>query len=76
MPCSDKFSMTLRTEILSTETVFLKQIFFLKSFNSVFNMKRLCGDSGSTCIFIMPAYLHVRLINFSWGGGRSRWAFR
>ena len=37
MPCLVKFSMTLQTEILSTETSdFLKQIIFLKSFNSVF----------------------------------------
>ena len=35
MPCSAKFSVTLETEILSTETLdFLKQIIFLKSFNS------------------------------------------
>ena len=40
MPCS-KFSMTLPTEILSTETSdFLKQIIFLKSFNSVFKIKQ------------------------------------
>ena len=36
MPCSAKFSMTLQSEILSTETSdFLKQIIFLKSFKSV-----------------------------------------
>ena len=36
MPCSAKFSMILQTEILSLETLdFLKQIIFLKSFNSV-----------------------------------------
>ena len=39
MPCSAKFSMTLQTEILSTETLdFLKHIFFHKSYNSVFNV--------------------------------------
>ena len=39
LPCATKFSMTLKTEILSKETkVFLKQIIFLKSFNSVFTM--------------------------------------
>ena len=33
MSCSAKFSMTLQTEILSTETSdFLNQIIFLKSF--------------------------------------------
>ena len=37
MPCSAKFSMTFKTNILSTETSdFLRQIIFLKSFNSVF----------------------------------------
>ena len=36
MPCSANFLMTLQTEILSTETSdFLKEIFFLKSVNSV-----------------------------------------
>ena len=39
MPCSAKFSMTLNTDILSTETSdFLKKIIFLKSFNSVLFM--------------------------------------
>ena len=41
MPCSANFLKTLQTEILSTETSdFLKQIIFLKSFNSVFNVNR------------------------------------
>ena len=36
MPFFAKFSMILQTEILSTESSdFLKQIIFLKSFNSV-----------------------------------------
>ena len=36
MQCSAKFSVTLQTEILSTETSdILKQIIFLKSFNSL-----------------------------------------
>ena len=36
MPCSAKTSMTLQTEVLSTETSdFLKQMIILKSFNSV-----------------------------------------
>ena len=35
MPCSAKLSVTLQTEILSIED-FLKQIIFLKLFNSVF----------------------------------------
>ena len=35
MPCSAKFSMTLQTEILSTETSDVLKYFFLKSFNSV-----------------------------------------
>ena len=36
MPCSAKFSVTLQTEILSTEiSDFLKQIIFVKLFNSV-----------------------------------------
>ena len=40
MPCSTKFPVTLQTEIRSTETSdFLKQIIFLKSFNSVFAMR-------------------------------------
>ena len=35
-----QFSMTLQTEILSTEILdFLKQIIFLESFNSVFDVK-------------------------------------
>ena len=39
MSCAAKFSVTLQTEILSTETSdFLKQIIFLKSFNSVLVM--------------------------------------
>ena len=39
MPCSAKFLMRLQTEILLMETSdFLKQIFFLKSFNSVLYM--------------------------------------
>ena len=39
MPCSAIFSLTLQTEILSTETSnFLKQIIFPKSFNSVLQM--------------------------------------
>ena len=39
MPYSAKFSMTLHTEILSTETSdFLKQIIHLKSFNLVFGV--------------------------------------
>ena len=38
MLCSAKFSMTLQTGILSIETSdLLKQIFFFKSFNSVFD---------------------------------------
>ena len=36
MPCSAEFSMTLQTEVLSTETSdFLKLIFFLKLFNTM-----------------------------------------
>ena len=36
MPCYIHFSLTLQTEILSTETLdFVKQIVILKSFNSV-----------------------------------------
>ena len=36
MPCSIKFSMTLQTEILSTDSSdFLKQIISIKSFNLV-----------------------------------------
>ena len=36
MPCSINVSLTLQTEIFSTVTLdFLKQILFLKSFNSV-----------------------------------------
>ena len=36
LPCSTKFSTTLSTVIFSTETfIFLKQVTFLKSFNSV-----------------------------------------
>ena len=46
MPCSYKFSVTLQTESLSTETSdFLKQIIFLKSFNSMlffFGLALLC----------------------------------
>ena len=36
MPCSVEFSVTLSTEIFSTETLdFFKQIIFLTSFSSV-----------------------------------------
>ena len=42
MPRSANFSMTLHTEILSTETSdFLKQIFILVSFDPVFKMLAL-----------------------------------
>ena len=46
MPCSAKFSMTLQTEILSTETSdFLKQKVFLKSFNSVLYLSTVQSNS-------------------------------
>ena len=39
MPCSINFLITLQTEVLSTEASdFLKQIIFLRSFNSMFIM--------------------------------------
>ena len=39
MPCSTQFSVTLQTENLLTEiSDFLKQIIFLRSFNSVLDM--------------------------------------
>ena len=44
MPGSAKFSMTLQTEILSTETSdFLKVIIFLKSFNSELRYAKIGG---------------------------------
>ena len=47
LPCSSNFSMTLQTEILSTETSdLLKQIIILKSFNSVSDVSRtLCLET-------------------------------
>ena len=51
MPCSAKFSRTLRNIVVSTETShFLKQIIFLKSFSSVFIT--LCNNGGKTEIFV------------------------
>ena len=48
MPCSANLSMTLQTDIVSTETsYFLKQIIFLKSFNYVFEMAKCFFDSFS-----------------------------
>ena len=42
MPWSAKFSMTLQTKILSSQTSdFLEQIIFLKSFNSVLLVRAL-----------------------------------
>ena len=44
MPRSAKFSVTLQTEILSTETSdFLKEIMFLKSFNSELRYVKIGG---------------------------------
>ena len=67
MPCSANFSVTLQTEILSTETSdFLKQIIFLKLFISIFHLKALsvCLWNSSEyifqkpCAFVCPRCLH------------------
>ena len=59
MPCSAKFSVTLQTEILFNRTSeFLKQIIFLKSFNSFkscFTLLELAGIHG--CVSINHEYM-------------------
>ena len=65
IPCSAKFSMTLQTEILSTETSdFLKQIIFLKSFDSVLLASYTCNKTVmEICpffFFIFFIFLHFR----------------
>ena len=55
MPCSINFSITLQTEILSTETSdFLKQIIFLLSF-SVYNEKAIKSEKVAP---VLSAYCH------------------
>ena len=60
MPSSINFSMTLKTETLSTEfSNFLKQIIFIKSFNSVFHMEmnfRLLYRSSQTVKTLYDSY--------------------
>ena len=59
LPCSTKFSMTLQLEICSTEKDFLKQIIFLKSFNSVLleEMKHIFKVYGYTAMFFCTIFL-------------------
>ena len=54
MPCSAEFSMTLQTDILSTEpSDFLKQIIFLESFNSAL----LAAKMGGHCSLFRHFYM-------------------
>ena len=57
MPCSAKFSMSLQTEIHSTEiSDFLKQIFSLKSFNLVLEIVAFftCGAKTKDLMIMRP----------------------
>ena len=60
MPCSAKFSITLQTEILSTENlVFFKQIIFLKSFHLV-----LCRENAA--LYNKTTLFYLVIGNTSW----------
>ena len=67
MPCSINFSITLQTEILSTETSdFLKQIIVLKSFR-VYNEKAIKSGVCPVCLlsqnrakFLLPKPKNTR----------------
>ena len=61
IPCSAKFSMTLQTEVLSTETSdFLTQIIFLKSFDSVLLVSYTCNKTVMEICPCFYIFLHFR----------------
>ena len=72
MPCSVNFSMTLHTEILSTEiSDFLKQIIIFKLFNSMMCSRFPRGNS----LHISGVWVGSLLYScFSriWGGGAGK----
>ena len=64
--CSTKFSITLYTEILSTEIkIFLKQIVFLKSFNSVLQTWQNMEETHIVSS-LLKEFKFIKLLKFLW----------
>ena len=72
MPCSDKLSLTLQTEILSTETSdFLKQMIILKSFSGyTVEFQEVRADMYIFCSFFVATHRKKSLVKLT-----NTWSF-